>query len=157
MTPSAALLEREPVEATAGEHRLVEQLHVALEAVYRQEQGAQPARLIAPDGESFEVPASVYRVLVRVVHELAAGNAVAVLPVHAQLTTQQAADLLGVSRPHLIKLLDAGEIAYSRPGARTHRRIRLADLMAYQRRHKEDRRAALDEVAAEAERLGLPY
>lgn len=154
MTPSAAVLEREPVVATADEEQLVERLHVALEAP---DSLAGPARLIARDGTACELPASVYRVLVRIVHEMASGNAVTVLPVHAQLTTQQAADLLGMSRPHLIKLLDAGEIAYSRPSERMHRRILLADLMAYKRRHEDDRRAALDEVAAEGERLGLRY
>lgn len=155
MRPSAALLEREPVEATARDQQLVAQLHAALEAADPSEFAARPARLITRNGETFEVPASVYGVLVRVLHELAAGNAVAVFAVHAQLTTQQAADLLGVSRPHLIKLLDVGEIAYSRPGARTHRRIRLADLMAYQDRHQQDRQAALDEVVVEGERLEL--
>lgn len=154
MTTSAVLAEREPIVAAADEQQLVDRLHAALE-VAGAPTGA--ARLIAADGQAFELPDSVLRVLVRIVHEMASGNAVVVLPVHARLTTQQAADLLGMSRPHLIKLLDAGAIAYSRPGERKHRRILLSDLMAYKTRQQIERRAALDEVAAEAERLGLRY
>ena len=84
---------------------------------------------------------------------MAQGHAVAVMPYHAQLTTQQAADLLGVSRPHLVKLLTDGAIPYTKPSK--HRRVRLDDLMAYKARRDTQRGEALDELAAEADRLGL--
>lgn len=151
MKSGVASLEREPVQASQEEEVAVERLHEALE----RSPARRSAYLIAPDGEELEVPRSVYGVLVRVVHELAQGHAVAVMPVHAQLTTQQAADLLGVSRPHLIKLLEEKRIPYNRPGK--HRRILLNDLLEYKRARDAERRAALDALQAEDDRLGLRY
>jgi len=118
--------------------------------------GPSAARLLGPSGETVQLPRSVHDVLMRVVRELAQGNAVAVLPVHAELTTQQAADLLNVSRPYLIGLLDQGVLPYART-AGNHRRLRLADVLTYKRARDTERRAALDEMSAEAERLGLRY
>ena len=117
---------------------------------------AVKARLVASGGDEVEVPESAYRVLLQAVEELAHGNAVAVVPVHAQLTTQEAADLLGVSRPYLIGLLDQGVLPCTRT-AGSHRRLRLSDVLAYKGARDAERRAALDEMSAEAERLGLRY
>ncbi len=103
-----------------------------------------------------ELPRSVREVLVRVVRELAQGNAVAVLPVHTELTTQEAANLLNLSRPYLIGLIDQGTLPCTRTVG-NHRRLRLADVLAYKRVRDAERRAALDDVSAEAERLGLRY
>lgn len=114
------------------------------------------ATLLGAGGEAVELPRSVREVLVRVVRELAQGNAVAVLPVHAELTTQEAADLLNVSRPYLIGLIDQGTLSCTRT-AGNHRRLRLVDVLAYKRVRNTERRAALDEMSAEAERLGLRY
>ncbi len=114
------------------------------------------ARLLRAGGEEVELPHSVREVLVRVVRELAQGNAVAVLPVHAELTTQEAADLLNVSRPYLIGLIDQGALPCTRTAGH-HRRLRLADVLAYKRARDTERRAALDEMSAESERLGLRY
>lgn len=107
---------------------------------FLREKAPQAAQLLAPDGTRIDLPASVYTVLQRVVPVLAAGSAVGLIPLHKELTTQQAADLLNVSRPFLIKLLEQGEIPYTRPGA--HRRIRLSDVLAYKQRRDVERARA---------------
>jgi excisionase family DNA binding protein len=88
-------------------------------------------------GHEVELPRSVARVLSDLVRELADGNAVTVVPTEAELTTQQAADLLNLSRPYLVRLLEAEEIASSKVG--THRRVRLGDVLQYKARRDEHR------------------
>ncbi len=100
-------------------------------------------------GECLVVPREVVEVLRGVVEAMSRGQAVTVAPVHLRLTTQEAADLLGVSRPTLVKLLEDGEIPFERPGR--HRRVRLADLLAYRDRASKERRAALDRMVAIAD------
>jgi excisionase family DNA binding protein len=115
--------------------------------------GRPGAFLVGPEGERAQIPQSVRRLLIRAVHELGRGNAVSIVPIGAELTTQQAADLLNVSRPFLIKVLEAGEIPFHRVGS--HRRVRLDDLVAYRQRRSEERLQALAEMARDAQEAGL--
>lgn len=102
-----------------------------------------------------ELPAELVPLLVEVLGQIANGNGVRVVPVHAELTTQQAADLLNTSRPYLIKLLESGTIPFHLTG--THRRVNLGDLLAYKRVRDAERRVILDELTSEAQELGLDY
>ncbi|WP_340538180.1 helix-turn-helix domain-containing protein [Nocardioides sp. GXZ039] len=105
------------------------------------------------DEEPLVVPRGAVELLARVLAHMAAGQGVSVVPSHAELTTQQAADLLNVSRPFLIGLLDAGEIEYRKVGK--HRRIKAQSLMAYIARDDQERREAADELTRLNQEMGL--
>lgn len=146
---ATAVAEREPIVADETERRALDEIERALVRPVADRR----ARIVGPDGIETELPESLYAVLLRAAQELRRGRAVSILPVGMELTTQQAADLVNVSRPFLIRLLEAGQIPYHRVG--THRRIRLDDLLAYRRRRSEERRAMLGDMAAEAQELGI--
>jgi len=114
------------------------------------------AKLIGPDGKEIPIPEAIYKVLEQVIPLLAADNAVSIVPVGHLLTTQQASDLLNVSRPHLVKLLDQGTIPFERadePGS--HRRIRFADLMEYKHKIDLDRRQQLRRLTQMSQDAGF--
>ncbi|WP_313344374.1 helix-turn-helix domain-containing protein [Stenotrophomonas sp.] len=104
---------------------------------------------------SIQLPMAALRLLGDILAELADGNAVRIVPVHAELTTQQAADMLNVSRPHLVKLLESGKLPYHRTGK--HRRVRFNDLMTYKQARDDKSAQALDALASQAQELGLGY
>lgn len=114
-------------------------------------------RLAGHEQECDEVilPAPAAQLLFEILRQMADGNAITLIPVHAELTTQQAADLLNVSRPHLVQLLDKGVLPCHRTG--THRRIKFHDVVKYKNNIDAKRRAALDELAEEAQALDLGY
>jgi excisionase family DNA binding protein len=103
--------------------------------------------------KTITLPAAAVRLLADLLAQMARGNAVALVPYQAELTTQQAADLLGVSRPFLVGLLERREIPYRKVGA--HRRVRLEDLVKYQDKTRRSRHTALRELAALDQELGL--
>ena len=107
------------------------------------------------DGTDLQLPKAVTPLLVRILTEMAQGNAVTLIPLHAELTTQEAANLLNVSRPFLNKLLERGELPFHKVG--THRRIRFHDLEAYRESREIDRLAALESLANQAQELSLGY
>lgn len=116
--------------------------------------GADPVRIqgeLAGD-DALVVPRQAAIMLAQILGFLANGQGVTVTPSNAMLTTQQAADLLNVSRPYLIKLLEAGEIPFEKVG--THRRVAFGELMEYKRRDDQERRRAADELTELGQELG---
>ncbi|GAA3118425.1 excisionase family DNA binding protein [Kribbella aluminosa] len=105
-----------------------------------------------PD-ETLSLPRGVVELLARILAHMAAGQGVSVVPAHAELTTQQAADLLNVSRPYLIGLLDSGAIEYRKVGK--HRRVRVDSLLDYKRKDDSERRQAADELTELNREMGL--
>jgi len=113
---------------------------------------------VQPEGspeETITIPATALRLLLNILDEMANGNAVSLIPLHAELTTQQAAELLDVSRPHLIELLERGLIPHRKVG--THRRVRFEDLMSYKKTVDQARLKALEGLSALDQELGLGY
>lgn len=111
-------------------------------------------RLKTETGEhTVVVPFQAFELFLEVLGQMANGNAVTIVPVHAELTTQQAADLLNVSRPHLVKLLESGAIPFRHVGA--HRRIGARDLFSYKREEQTRQAELMAELAAEGQKLGL--
>jgi excisionase family DNA binding protein len=121
----------------------------------RDHPGHEAIRLAVEDehGETFTIPRPAFELLARLLAHLAAGQGVSIVPAQAELTTQQAADMLNVSRPYLIGLLDRGEIEYRKVG--THRRILASSLIEYMREDDRKRRAAADELTALSEEMDL--
>ena len=99
--------------------------------------------------------ADAMQALVKVVESMRAGKAITVAPLDQRLTTQEAADFLGISRPTLVKLLEQGEIPYERPAAGRHRRVRLSDVLDYQILKRQERRTTLDQMTAHEAEAGL--
>ena len=143
MTPVAA-----PDEEQAELASLIEQLG-------RVASGSEvPAayQLVSPSGEVTNIPESVFHLLSRVVEVLASGDAITIVPVGKELTTQQAANILNVSRQYLVRLLDNGRIPFRKTG--THRRVRMEDLLAFKRQRDRDRKAALDDLSQLSQEFG---
>lgn len=147
-----AALERRSVLVDEAPFTAAEQDHPILEQVRQLLGGQRRAKLVAPDGAEIELPDAVFRALLKVVEHMRRGDSVSIVPVHRELTTQEAADLLNISRPSLLRILERGEIPFHRPG--THRRIKFGDLMAYRARQKTERQAALDELTRLSQEFG---
>lgn len=151
MARSAASTDARTYVATAADEEVYRAFARALKHV--PEATKHRPALVAADGAEVPLPRELHDVLLQVAQALQAGMGVNVAPLNATLTTQEAADYLGISRPTVVRLLDAGEIPMSRPGR--HRYVRLVDLMAYADRVRRTRSEALDEMAREADSAGL--
>ena len=104
---------------------------------------------------SVQMPTAALRLLLDVLTEIGKGNAVSIIPIHAELTTQEAADVLNVSRPFLVQLLESGHMQFHKIG--THRRVRYQDVIAYKKHIDAERRKNLDDLAAQSQELGMGY
>ena len=139
------------------EHELIAASESERPALYKIEHILEHAdvapKLVGPNGETIELPPSVFNVLRQVIYHMMRGRAIFIFPEQQELTTQEAADILNVSRPYLIKLLEENKIPYTTVGS--HRRIRLSDLMSYKKLRDAARKRALDEIARISQESGV--
>lgn len=145
-----------PVAAPERQRNRVEALSQLLDRAQKPAKARSKCRLIGPDEEVIEIPETVFQILARVSEVLARGDAVTIVPVGQELTTQQAANILNVSRQYLVRLLDDGKIPYTKTGK--HRRLRMADVLTFKRQRDREREQALTELAhlSEDELGGYP-
>jgi excisionase family DNA binding protein len=128
-----------------------------LSAVLESSGDIQNFEVTGKDGEthSVQLPSSAVQLMIEVLTQLGQGNSVNITPIHAELTTQEAADLLNMSRPTFIKLLDEGTLPHTRSGNR--RKVAFVDVMSYKQSLDEKRQSALDELSSLDQELGLGY
>jgi excisionase family DNA binding protein len=142
----------EPVSATESTLGQVQQLADVITRALRGQQGEPLFTLLGPRHEAVPLPKDVLSLLQQLLAILASGDAVSIVPVQKELTTQQAANLLNVSRQYLVQLLDEGKIPYHRTG--THRRLYSKDVLAYRAQRKAERRAKLTAMMQETQEAG---
>ena len=155
MTPTAVL---DPATLPPAEAETAAAAARAISRVLAQPRAAQAHVTIVPEGDPsrrIDIPAPAFELLAAILVELSKGNGVTLIPVHAELTTQEAANLLNVSRPFLVKLLEDGALPFRKVGSR--RRVLLTDLLAYKARDDARRDRALAERAAQAQKEGFGY
>jgi excisionase family DNA binding protein len=147
---SPAISEHQTITATAEDRADLIKLENLLEHLQPETVTLQ---LIGTSGEAIALPQPVFNLLHQMVHELLQGNSVTITPIHKELTTQEAADILNVSRQYLVELLEAQAIPYTKVG--THRRIRFGDLMNYKTDRDAKRRTGLSQMTKTSQKLGL--
>lgn len=142
---------------TEAEVTLAKESSRLLSLYLNSQEETQAIRVIdqAGEHEAVQVPTAAYRLLIDILAQMAQGNAVSLIPVHAELTTQEAADMLNVSRPYLVKLLDGGAIPFHKVG--THRRVYYQDLVKYKNHIDTERLKTLEELSALDQELNLGY
>lgn len=136
-----------PEEAEEAKH--------ALRSLSPAGRGTAKTVRVRAGGEDVIVPKEAFELLLEILGQMANGNAVTIVPVQAEFTTQLAADFLNVSRPHLITLLESGAIPYRKVG--THRRIRFDDLLRFKEADDMRRQDVLAQLAADAQANGMGY
>lgn len=148
----ALLDQAEPIVATEAEAAIAKAGAASLAPIAKAGQGVQLVLREAPE-VAVPLPARAVEIVLSVLEAMATRRPFSIIPHTAELTTQQAADYLNVSRPFLVNLVDKGEIPHRMVGR--HRRIRFADLLEFERASTEKRKQALADMAAEARRLEL--
>lgn len=135
------------------EQKLAIESYDALASVIEQLKSENPEIEIEETQEKIKVPLSALKILGEVLKAMSQGTPFSLVPVAMEMTTQKAAEILGCSRPHLVKLLEGGEIAYAKIGK--HRRIRFEDVMDYKRKMKKSQKQHIIDIMKSDEELGL--
>ncbi len=145
------------VLSSSGNVELARESSTELTALLAPTRKVQRNEILGEKGEAHPVHISVFaqKMLVEVLTELSNGNAVGIILIHAEITTQEAAHLLNGSRPFLVQLLERGEIPFHKVGA--YRRVRFDDVITYKNRVETNRLEASDELADQAQKLNLGY
>lgn len=125
----------------------------ALEATLKQIHSDNPEVEIEETGKRIKIPRKALELLAKILEQISKGTPVSVVPVATEITTQAAAEMLGCSRPHLVKLLEKGEISYIKVGK--HRRIKYSDIAEYKKKRKDEQRKRLIEMMKKDEESGL--
>lgn len=146
-----------PIPTTEHDATLAQVSSRTLASYIQNQKAYRTIRLVQDEkmGETVTIPEVAFRLLIDILAQMAQGNAVTLIPIHAELTTQEAADILNVSRPYLVDLLESEEIPYRKVG--TRRRVRYQDLIDYKNRIDAVRRETLDELVAQAQELNMGY
>lgn len=150
-----ASAQREPIIPGPEDRELAQQSSQKLAAVFGKQTRECPVTITVGEGETIILPFSAMQHLLQILSHMAQGNAVTLIPIHAYLTTQESADLLHISRPYLIKLLEKGDIPFEKVGS--HRRVKAEDLFQYQARAEEEKKQALNELTRQAQELDMGY
>jgi len=143
--------------ARDSSRRLASRLKNSLHSQHLEQAQSVKVQIAEGEGpdETLDIPTAALRLLIDILDEMADGNTVTLVPSRAELTSQQAASFLNVSRPYLIRLLESGQIPYHKAG--THRRIHSQDLLDYKAQNGKERRVALQELAALSQELDMGY
>lgn len=153
---SVILQENEAMIPKKHDIALAEKSSKALAALFpRKKKDFQMMIKVGENQSNITFPFSAIKLLLKILMQMAEGNAVTLIPIHAELTTQEAANLLNISRPYLIKLLEEGKIPFHKLG--THRRICFADLIEFKNKFDIESNKALDELVKQAQELNMGY
>jgi excisionase family DNA binding protein len=142
-----------PVQPSPEDVELAKRAAAVLSGAGRVQGAVTLAVSLGGESEQFTLPEVAFTMLSQILDEFAQGHAVALAPVDRKVTTQEAAAILGVSRPYVIKQLEAGRLVFSKVG--THRRMRMADVLEYKARMEAEADAAMAELVRLSEEMGL--
>jgi excisionase family DNA binding protein len=138
---------------TKQEQKAAMESYDALASMLEQLRSENPEIEIEETSEKIKVPLNALRLLAKILKETSQGNPVSIVPIATEMTTQAAAELIGCSRPHFVKLLESGEIKYTKVGR--HRRVKFEDVMNYKKKMKERQKQLLIEIMKSDEETGL--
>ena len=138
---------------TKDEQRVAMESYDALSEVLKQLRTEEPEIEVEETGERIRVPLNALRLLAKILKATSQGKPISIVPIATEMTTQAAAELLGCSRPHLVKLLESGEIPFTKVGR--HRRVKFDDVMAYKKTMRSKQKDLIYEIMAADEKDGL--